>query len=134
MDVGRVKGLEVRVIKYTDLISGQKVSSLQFEYLVVKSYGSSEKRKALDADELDGLIKSIKTLKTAVFGTARETYTEVTFKSRTGFQAGAYFDMKSKVWKPYVQVDPYSSDSTVFLSQEDFATLLGFVEAAKAKM
>ncbi len=133
-DVGKVKGLQVQVLKYKDLNTNISKSALRFEYESKSSYSTDTKIAVLDADEMDGLIKSLKNLQSNVFTTTRETYTEVTFKSRTGFEAGAYFSPYQSKWTPYVQVEKFDSNSMVSLSTEDFATLLTLIEQAQTKM
>jgi hypothetical protein len=134
IDVGRVKGVDVKVLKYKDLKDGTERSALRFEYEYKSSYASDTKITSLDSDEIDGLIKSIKNLQTNVFPSTRTIYTEVTFKSRTGFEAGAYFSVDKAKWSTYVQIEKFDRNSMVFLSTEDFASLLSLIEQAKALM
>ena len=133
-DIGKVKGLEVKVLKFKDLNSGTTKNSLRFEYAVKSSYSSDTKIAALDADEIDGLIKSIKNLQTNVFPSTKDVYTEVTFKSRTGFEAGAYYNVEKNKWTAYVQVEKYDRNSMLLLIPEDFGILLSLIEQAKTKM
>lgn len=133
IEIGKVKGVEVKVLKYKDLNGGTEKSALRFEYDYRSTYTSDTKIASLDVDEIDGLIKSIKNLQANVFTTNREVYTEVTFRSRTGFEAGAYYSPDKGKWSAYVQIEKYDRNSTVFLSTEDFITLLGLVESAKIK-
>lgn len=136
VDVGQVKGLKVRMAKFTDMIKGSSFNALRFEFDYKSTYASSSDTKiaSLDPDEIDGLVKSLRALQTTVFPSTRESYTEVTFRSRTGFQAGAFFDTKKKSWTPYVQVEKFDNNSLVFLSLEDFPKLIELVEGAQAMM
>lgn len=133
VDIGTVKNLKVRVLKIKDLISSKEVNALRFEYETGGTYGST-KIASLDSDEIDGLVKSIKALQNSVFTSTREVYTEVTFKSRSGFQAGAYFSVDKSKWTGFVQVDKFDSKSLVFITPEDFTKLLELVEMAQKKM
>lgn len=134
IDIGKVKGVEIKVLKYKDLNSGISKSALRFEYAYKSTYSSDMKITSLDADEIDGLIKSIKNLQTNVFTSTKDVYTEVSFKSRTGFEAGAYYSPDKNKWTTYVQIEKYDRNSLVFLSTDDFVTLLNLVEQAKTKM
>jgi len=134
VEIGKVKGVEVKVIKYKDLNNGTSKSALRFEYEYKSSYSSDSKIASLDLDEIDGLIKSMKNLQSTVFPSTRDIYTEVTFKSRTGFEAGAYFSTDKGKWTAYIQIEKFDSNSLVFLTIEDFSTILGLIEQAKAKM
>ena len=134
VDIGKVKGVTVQVMKFKDLNNGTSKSALRFEYEYKSSYTSDTKIATLDLDEIDGLIKSIKNLTTTVFSSTRDVYTEVTFTSRTGFKAGAYYDVDEAKWVTFVKLEKFDSNSQVFLTTEDFASLLTLVEQAKAKM
>jgi hypothetical protein len=134
IDIGKVKGITVQVMKFKDLNNGTSQSALRFEYEYKSSYSSDTKVSVLDLDEIDGLIKSITNLNTTVFSSTRNVYTEVTFISRTGFKAGAYYDVDRAKWVTFVKLEKFDSNSQVFLTTEDFATLLTLVEQAKTKM
>jgi hypothetical protein len=134
IDIGKVKGITVQVMKFKDLNNGTSQSALRFEYEYKSSYSSDTKVSVLDLDEIDGLIKSITNLNTTVFSSTRNVYTEVTFISRTGFKAGAYYDVDKAKWVTFVKLEKFDSNSQVFLTTEDFATLLTLVEQAKTKM
>lgn len=66
--------------------------------------------------------------------TTREIYTEVTFKSRTGFEARTYYRPDKSKQTTYVQLEKYDRNSFVFLTPEDFETLLALIEQAILKM
>ena len=134
IDIGNVKAVGVKVLKYKDLNTGTGKSALRFEFEYRNTYSTDTKIASLDADEIDGLIKSIKNLQSNVFPTTREIYTEVTFKSRTGFEAGAFYSPNKSKWSTYIQIEKFDRNSMVFLSIDDFATLLNLIEFAKAKM
>ncbi len=134
IDVGTCSSIEVKILKLKDLNDGSEFSSLRLEYESVSSYSTSKKIAALDKDEIDGLIKSIKNLQTNVFTSTRDVYTEVAFKSRTGFECGAYYDIKKSSWRAYIQLEKYDSKSSIFLGVEELSKFLSLVEQAKLKM
>ncbi len=86
----------------------------------------------LNVDEIDGLIKSITNLQNNLFNTTRLLYTEVTFTSRIGFEAGAYFSFDKGKWIAYVQVEEYDSNSMNILSSEDFSSLWSLIQQVEA--
>lgn len=131
-DIGEIKGCKLMVIHYTDLIGTQKTSSLKFEFEYSGKYTSDTKAAVLDADEIDGLIKSITMMQEKVFPTSPSTYTEVSFKSRGGFDAGCYSSKGS--WSTYMKLEKYDKDSYVWLTKDDFPTLLNLLQHAKAKL
>ncbi|WP_157607972.1 hypothetical protein [Seonamhaeicola sp. S2-3] len=132
LDVGTLKKAEIKVIHYTDLISNESVSALRFEYEVASSYSSDTKVASLDADEIDGLIKSIKMMQEKVFTSSPTNYTEVTYKSRGGFEAGCYWSKGD--WGTYLKLEKYDGKSYVFLKKDDFPELLTLLEKAKTLM
>ncbi len=134
IDVGKVKGITIQVMKLKDLNSGTTKTALRFEYEYKSSYTSDTKIATLDLDEIDGLLKSMNNLKTNVFTSTRDVYTEVTFRSRTGFEAGAFYDINKSKWTAYVKLERFDSNSEEFLNTDDFSTMLTLIEQAKAKM
>jgi hypothetical protein len=132
VDIGKVKDAKVSVIHYTDMIDDKKVSSVNFKYEHTSKYSKSTKSASLDADEIEGLIKSIKLIQEKIFSTTPDKYTEVSFFSRSGFSAGCYWS--SDKWKTYIRLEKFDSDSYVFLQKEDFKNLLELLEKAKTKL
>lgn len=132
VDVGTIKRAEIKVIHYKDMISGETVSSMRLEYAVVGKYSTDTKIAILDADEIDGLIASIKMMQEKVFTTTPENYTEVTFQSRGGFEAGCYSSKGD--WKTYLKLEKYDGKSYVFLKKEDFPELLSLLDKVKSNL
>ena len=131
-DVGSVKDCKVSIIYFTDLITNQKQNALKFEYEYVSKYNTDTKSAMLDLDEVDAMIKSIKLIQDKVFPTTPTNYTEVTFMSRDGFQAGCFFSKGN--WSAYMKLEKYDKDSYVWLNKEDLPVLLSILEKAKLKM
>jgi hypothetical protein len=131
MDVGSVKSVKIRVLILTDLILNTRISGVRIEYEYSGRLGSDTKIAFLDPDEVVGLVKSIDVLKSKVFISAPDSYTEVQFNSRGGFEAGCYFG-KGK-WSTYLKLERFDSDSFVFLTPEDFDVLRDLLQQAKAK-
>ena len=135
INIGKVKAVDVKILKLKDLNDGSSFSALRLEYEAVSSsYSINTKIASLDTDEIDGLIKSIKNLQTNIFNTTRDVYTEVTFKSRTGFECGAFYDVSKAKWEAYIKLEKYDDKSLVFLTIEDITNFLSLVELSKTKM
>lgn len=132
IDVGTINKLKVQVIHYTDLVSNETVSSVRFEYEVASSYSTDTKIASLDADEIDGLIKSIKMMQEKIFAMTPANYTEVTYRSRGGFEAGCYWSNGD--WATYLKLEKYDRKSYVFLKKDDFPALLALLEKAKTML
>lgn len=129
VDLGMVDKAELKIVHYTDMVSNESISSLRFEYEVASSYSTDTKIASLDSDEIDGLIKSIKLMQEKVFATTPTNYTEVTYKSRGGFEAGCFWSKGD--WSTYLKLEQYDGKSYVFIKKEDFNTMLGLLEKAK---
>ncbi|MBP2831883.1 hypothetical protein J8281_06750 [Aquimarina sp. U1-2] len=129
---GKIGLTELKIIKLTDMISGQSISALRFELEVSGKYSSDTKIASLDIDEIDALIKSIQVINEDVFNFPPENYTEITFRSRSGFKAGCYWSKDQ--WKPYIQIEKHDRKSLVRLSKGDFLTLLELLKQVKEEL
>lgn len=132
IDVGTLKTAKIKVVNYTNLVSGDSVSALRFEYKVSGSYSSDTKIAVLDSDEIDGLISSIKMISEDVLVTSPVNYTEVTYKSRSGFQAGCFGTNGD--WSIYLKLEEHDGKSYVFLKKDDILELLVLMEKARSLM
>lgn len=130
--IGTVKGVKIEIYTLTDLVVGTKISGLRIEADVYASYGSSTKTAVLDADEIDGLIKSIMLMQSDVFPTTKDVYTEIKYQSRGGFEAGAYY--ADKKWTAFLKLEKYDSHSMVDMKPESFGELLTVLQKAKEKL
>jgi len=133
IDLGNVAGTEVKVLKIKDLNNNESNSSVRFEKQGSGSY-SDTYISAIDKDEVDGLLISIKNLIDNVLKTTPITYTEVTYSSRGGFSLGSYFEEKKSKWTSFLKVEKHSSKSMGILSESDLQNLLVLLEQAKTKM
>lgn len=130
INIGKIRTLEIQVLKVTDLISGAKVSGLLFQFNSYDNYNHQYIAK-LDLDEIDGLIKSIKTIQSTVFPSVKANYTEFIFRSRTGFEFGTYYDQSELKWKVYVQLDKNLDKSLYRLNIDDVPILLALINKAQ---
>lgn len=131
INLGKISGVEVKVLRITDLLTKLTSAGIRFEQEVGRSYGRRTSIAFLDQDEADGLIKSIKYIQQNILNSSRSDYTEIEFTSRGDFQIGCYFS--SNKWQPYLRTSRYDRDALVTLSAEDLAALQSFLESAKAK-
>jgi len=132
VEIGTLKKCEIKVIYFTDLISNTKQSALKFEYDVASSYSTDTKAAILDPDEIDGLMKSIKLMQEKVIPTTPTNYTEVSYRSRGGFEAGCF--TSKGTWSTYLKLEKFDGKSYVWLTVEDLATLYTYLEQSKAKL
>jgi len=130
--IGDVAKCKIQVLTFKDLLDGHKVTAIQFEYEYHASYGSDTKLAVLDADEVDACLASIKMIREKVMPLKANKYTEVSFKSRSGFEAGC-FSKKDK-WSGYMKLSKYDSNSFVFFEEGDFSMLYSLLQSAKTKL
>jgi len=124
--IGVVARCKLECLHIKDLISGHSISALRFEG------GLGSKAAIIDADEIAALISSIQILNKTMAATAPQYYTEVNFKSRSGFSAGAFFE-KGK-WTQFMKLIPYDSDTFITLSTDDMDKLLNELQTTKSKL
>ncbi len=132
IDLDKIKSCEIQVIHFTDLISGSKESGLKFSMDVASSYSTDTKSAMLDSDEIEGLMKSIRLIQEKVLVTTPSTYTEVYYRSRSGFEAGCFTSKGS--WSCYLKLERYDSKSYVWINAEELTSLYTILEQAKLKM
>jgi hypothetical protein len=132
LDVGTVNKAKIKVIHYKDLISSETASAVRLQYEIPSSYSTDIKIASLDADEIDGLIKSIKLMQEKVFVSTPTNYTEFTYKSRGNFEAGCYW--KKGDWEAYLKLDKFDGLSYVLLKKDDFPTLVNLLEKAQTML
>lgn len=130
--IGKVSTIKLKVLHLTDLINNSKIGAIKMDMEVSKTYTSDTKTAVLDADEIDGLIKSITVMQEKVFISTPDVYTEVFFKSRSGFEAGCYYS--DNKWNTYLKLEKYDKDSYAWLSISDFGILLSLLQEAKTKL
>jgi hypothetical protein len=124
--IANIARCKFEVAHYKDYSDNKKISALRLEY------GPNNIVAILDADEVDGFINSINTLKSSVLGTSPANYTEVYYKSRSGFKGGC-FSEKGK-WTVFLKLSEFQSDSFVSLTLDDLDRLLAALKSAKSKL
>lgn len=134
IEIGTVRKCHIQVVYFTDLTSNTKQSAVRFENEYVGRYNSDTKVAILDADEIDGLIKSIRLLQNKITAAIPNDYTEIAFKSRSGFSAGCFSDKKNSSWSSFMKLEKFDSDSYIWMNSDDLPQLLSLLEQAQAKL
>lgn len=132
IDVGTVQRVKVQLFLVTDLMDNSVIKGARFEAYVYSAGGGDTKVGVLDADEVDGLIKSLIAMNSSVFTTSKSSYTEVIYQSRGGFEAGAYWS--DSKWKTVLKLEKYDSRSRIFMEPKDFETLLTVLQELQARL
>lgn len=136
-EVGKVSGNEITVLKIKDLNSNETISSVRFKNTSYSStFGEEEYLNSIDKEELDGLIISVKKLIDEVIKTEPSVYSEVVYRSVSGFSLGAFYrnEAKKKGWVPFLKVDKYKSKSFSTLNDDNLIEILALLEKAKEMM
>lgn len=82
VDIGKLGAVQIQTMTVTDIQSKQTTSGIRFEKLVGSGYTTRTVTAFIDADEVDGLLKSLKYFKNEIFPSTRNNYTEYIFDSR----------------------------------------------------
>lgn len=127
--VGNAKTTAIDVVHYTDLFTKETMSAVMFKIASVGKYSIETITVNVDSDEIEGLLKSLLIIKDDLFTKTPENYKEVTFKSRSGFEAGCYFE--KGVWVLYIKLNIYDSKSLKTLETSDLPLLIEQLEKAK---
>lgn len=124
------KNIAIVVEYVTDVTNNQKLSALDLEFSTTGE-NSETISTMLDPDEVDGLLAFLQNVQDNIAkAAAPKNYTEYTYVSKSGMEAGCYFD---KVWKTYIRIDKDDSKTNVELEKDDLVSFISFVRQAKSK-
>lgn len=132
LTVGKLGDAELSVVNYEDLIAKDRIAALEISIDVMENGLPTTKIGIIDADEMDAFIKAVKTLNSSVLNSRKNNYTEVTFRARSGFEAGCIFT--DGAWSGYMMLETGDGASVLFVKPNDFVTLGTFLTDAKGKM
>lgn len=121
--IGTAGKVEVSVMKVKDLLTDVSYKALRLEY------GVGLRIAVLDSDELEALLYTIKKMNDEIFSTRRPVYTEVFFRSRSGFVLGAYCQPSSAYWAPFIKMD-WGNSGSIFLRPRKYKQLVTLIERA----
>jgi hypothetical protein len=134
VNISKLKNLSIVVEYVTDLSNNQKLSAVDMEYDITASgeeKGSSVST-LLDPDEADGLIAFIQNLQDNIIkAAAPKNYTEYSYQTLSGFEAGCYWN---NAWKIYIKIDVSDDKTTMELDKDDLTAFVSFIKQAKAKL
>ena len=132
--IGKLKSTEITVVHYLDLNTNDKETALKLTYEYHSSYSSSSDTKiaVLDKDEVTALINVFKLIQEKIITNTPINYTEVSYRSRGGFEAGCYYSKDE--WSIYLKLEKYDGNSYVFLKKDNITELLTLLQQAKEKL
>jgi hypothetical protein len=132
VEIGKFKSVTIEYLETIDLTDKAKAKCLRLT-LPAKGEYDSDHIGVIDNDEVDGLIKSLGLIKSNALTIIPSVYTEVSYKTRGGFEAGAYYDEKDKEWNYFLKMSKYDSKSQMFFTPPQLDDLLTLLNTAKAK-
>ena len=130
--IGNVKSVKIEVLKITNLQTNKIASGLRLEYEYKTGFALDTKIAFLDADEIEELSSALNKMKIAIADSAPSNYTVFIFQSRSGFEAGIYYD--ESAWKAFIRLEKNNPDSRIAMATDDFNELLFILQMAKGKL
>lgn len=112
--------LEINVVRSINVDSGSSVAAMRFQFKDADKYAST-RMSILDEDEVQSLSKAVLYIRKNQRRMIDEakTYTEVTYESRSGFEAGFFISPENNSIGYYIRV----GYETVFLDNLDGLSL-----------
>lgn len=90
VELGKIKGIKVSVLKEKDLTTNTTKNQLRVEYLPKKAYVSDMHFNLTDTLEMGALIKSLKDLSACKIDSSDKNHPDIVFKSTKGLEAHCY--------------------------------------------
>ena len=130
-NVGAVKEIDIQIIKLKNLKEKDSLSYVRLIFGYQTDFKLKDKPGIIDSDELAGIIESMAYICKNILPSKRDNVTEVTFKTRTGIETGAYFEKATLKWVCFIKLIESDRNSQVLLSSEDFFLLLTYLRKCK---
>ena len=131
INIGKIRNLSILTEHITDLTHGKKLSALDLEY-AYNGANSATFAVLLDPGEVDSLVAFLQNLQQNISKAgAPAYYTEYSFITKSGFEAGCYWD---NAWKIYVKINYKNGNSDFELNKDEFMAFISFVKQARTKM
>lgn len=131
-NISRIRNLSILTVHITDITHNKKLSALDLEY-AYNGENAATFAVLLDPIEVDSLLSFLQNLqKNMVNAGAPKNYTEYSFISKSGMQAGCYWS--GKEWKIYVKINVKENKSDVEFNNDEFTAFISFLKQARAKM
>lgn len=130
-NIGQIRDLSIIAEHITDVTEHKKLSGLDLEYAYNGSNAATY-AVLLDPVEVDSLLAFLQNVQNNISKTEPpKNYTEYSFISKSGFQAGCFWD---KTWKVYVKISIKENNSNIGFSSDELVQFISFLKQARAKM
>jgi hypothetical protein len=126
IDHGHVGDCYVQIVRATDLISGKLLTGLHFADKA--GYAVN-----LDADEVASLLAALNLVNSKIINVPPVNHAMVTFKSRSGFEAGCYTSGKGE-WLIFMELKRNDDNSITQMKKEDLTVFIQILEEVKGQL
>lgn len=123
--LGHILTCNIQVVHITDMVNGTRRNALRF-------INSQNQQAYLDEDEVGALEVSMSAIRDKVLATTPANYTEVKYKSRSGFEAGCVF--QKGAWQSYLWLKRHDDTTMIVMKRSDFDVFLQILNNVKAKI
>lgn len=131
IELGIMDEIDIRYVKMSDLLTGEGLYALRFEYQPNNEIVATPKIAYIDSDEMELLKKAIKKLQSSVLTQHYSSQADFTFRCRSGLVFGYFYDFRNKKWVSYIQIDVNDNKSTIQVENDGFAYLYNLIENAQ---
>jgi hypothetical protein len=132
INISKINEMSISVETITDLTNNKQLKALEMECPVPADNKSTIKTVLLDPDEVDALITFMNNMTDNYFKQPAPTSDkEFSFTSKSGLEAGAYWDHG---WKVYVKIDSDDGRTNRELNRDDVMAFVSFLKQAKTRM
>ena len=121
---GHILDCTIQVVHFTDMIKGTRRNALRF-------VNGQQRDTYLDEDEVSVLTLSMYAIRDKVLSTAPTNFTEAKYKSRSGFEAGCFYEKQH--WQLYLQLKRHDTSTVVYMKKADFDVFLQILDNVKEK-
>jgi hypothetical protein len=130
-DIGDLKKCNIQIARFTDIINNQKINAVRIVLVDISSPPLTGVA-YLDADEIDGLVKSINIIQEKVLPNVATNMTSVSFKSKGGLVVSCSSNKES--WIICMKIEGTIGVAYVFLDDDDLPKLIELLEQSKSKL
>ncbi len=128
-DLVEINKCKISLVHLTNLKDNKDMHTLRFEFVMCNVIAN------LDEDEIDDMLKYLNDIKNTHIKTKPKKYTELMFKSRSGFEFGCYFE--DDKWKFYMRTETLEKcivPIDIKMDKSEFFILVSAIEQAKGNL
>lgn len=132
-DIGEIKNLKLQLVKLTNLLNNeQQFLYMRFVYQYKDINSPEVKCTYTEMSGIDELTRDFNNLQAQLFSKTSTGYSEASFRTRDGIEAGCYWSKGG--WAIYMKVSASDNESYILLEKEDFNKLMSLLDLAKSKL